>query len=195
MKNVLKKGLLSVALLTAVVVNASEKVNVKVAKASKMLAIELTKVAQGETLTIKDLRGEILFSEKLNKSDKFSKIFSLSTLPEGLYFVESKETSKVVVTPIIINNEGVALVENAAKTYLAPTIKLEGDILNVKVRNYTNAPVNITIYNEKGLLLTKTKNNTNTLVFGSFNIEELEEKNLTVSVSEGDYNFIEKVKL
>ena len=160
-----------------------------------MLAIELTKVAQGETLAIKDLEGEVLFSEGLSKSDKFSKVFSLSRLPEGLYFIESKEFAKIVVTPVILNKDGVALVENAAKTYLAPKINLEEDILKVKIRNYSKAPVTIAIYDEHDLLLTKTESNTNALVFGSFNLEKIKTKTLTVSVTEGDYSFIEEIKL
>jgi len=195
MRNLLKTGLVSVALLATVVVNASEKLNVKVAPASKMLAIELTEVVDGETISIKDLDGEVLFFEKLSKSSEYSKVFSFSTLPQGLYFVESKEAAKIQVTPVIINESGVAIVENASKTYTAPKVSLDGDILNVKVRNYGKAPVTISIYNELGALLTKTESNTNALVFGSFSTANVEAEKLTVSVTEGDYNFVEEVKL
>lgn len=195
MKNILKKGLLSVALIGSIAANASEKIKVKVAETSKMLAIELTNVKEGETISIKDLNGAALFSENLKEANEYTKVFSLSTLPEGLYFVESEESSKIVVTPVIISKDGVALVANATETYLAPEISIEGDVLKVMVRNYPKVPVSISIYSDSGSLLTIAEDNTNTLVFGSYKITDIKTEKLTVSVSEGDHSFIKEIKL
>ena len=195
MKNIIKKGLLGAALIGSIIANASEKIKVKVTGTSKMLAIELVNVEQGETVSIKDLNGETLFSENLQEAKEYTKIFSLSTLPEGFYFIESEESSKIVVTPLIINENGVALVENATETYLAPEISIEANVLKVMVRNYPKVPVTISIYNESGSLLTIAEDNTNTLVFGSYTITDLKTEKLTVSVSEGDHSFIKEIKL
>ena len=196
MKKIIKLGMLGVALLASVVVNASEKLNVKVASgSSKIISISLTEVTANEIIYVKDFQGEILFSEKLKKSEKYTKVFNFSTLPKGLYFVESKEEEKIEVTPIVINDDSVTLVDKSAKTYLAPKITLNGDIMKVLVRNYNNADVLITIYDESGVLLNETKGNTNTLVFGHYDIAKLNSEIVTVSVTEGDYNFIKEIKL
>lgn len=195
MKNALKLGLFSISFLATMVVNASEKLNVKVAATSKMLAIELTNVVDGETLVIKDLDGEVLFYERLGETNEYSKVFSFNTLPQGLYFVESKEISKVQITPVVINDKGVALVENSSKTYLAPEVSLDGEVLKVMVRNYEKVPVSIAIYDNSGALLSKTEGNNNTLVFGSYRTSSLETKKLILSVSEGDYSFVKEIEL
>ena len=198
MKKVIKLGLLSVALLSTVVINASEKLKVTVASnKAKMLAISLTEVSQGEIIHIKDFKGEVLFSEKLKKSETYTKVFSFSTLPFGLYFVESRDNEKVQVSPVVVNKDGVALVDKAMKTYLTPKVSVKGDILNVSIRNYNKVNVAISIYDNAGTLLNKTKGNTNTLVFGNYNISELksETEKLTISVTTGDYNFIEEIEL
>jgi len=196
MNKVIKLGLLSVALLATVVVNASEKLNVRVASSSsKMLSISLTEVDKGEVVYIKDFRGEVLFFEQLDEADNYTKIFSFSTLPDGLYFVESKTDKKVQSTPIIINKEGVALVGDSAKTFNAPEVTFNGDIMKVLIRNYSNAAVSIAIYDESGILINESDKNTNTLVFGHYDISKLNSESIVISVLEGEYNFVKEVKL
>jgi len=196
MRKVIKLGLLSAALLATVVVNASEKLSVKVASNSaKMLSISLTEVTSGEVIHIKDFKGEVLFSEKLKKSAAYTKVFSFSTLPQGLYFVESRDEEKVQVTPVVVSENSVALVEESVKTYLAPEITINGDIMKVLIRNYNNADVSIAVYDELGVLLKETKGNKNTLVFGHYDIKKLTSENITISVTEGDYNFTKEIKL
>jgi len=196
MKKLIKIGLLSVALLATVVVNASNKLSVKVASGnSKMLSISLTEVTLGETVYIEDFKGEVLFSENLLASDKYNKVFNLSSLPTGVYFIGSKEESKMQVTPIVINENNVALIKNSTKTYLAPEVTIEEGVLRVLIGNHNKEKVSIEVYDESGTLLDSTDSNTNALVYGSYEISDIESKTITISVSEGDCNFTKEFKL
>jgi len=60
------------------------------------------------------------------------------------------------------------------------------------VRNFNEVPVSITIYNTGGYEL-KTDNSKSLLVYNSYNFENLEKGEYIISVTQGDYNFIEKV--
>ena len=194
MKKLIRIGLLSVVLLTTVVANASEKLNVRVAsKASKVLSISLAEVTKGETLYIRDNEGVILFSEELEKVDKFKKVFNFSELPAGLYFVETKE--KEQSTPVLISNKNVALIVNFTKIYKAPTITIKDNVMNVLINNASHSDVPIDVYNQDGLLLNNSNHNTNVIVLGCFDISTLSDKKLIVSVSEGDYNFVQEIEL
>ena len=193
MNKVIKLGLLSVALLTTIVTSAADKLTIKVG--SKMLSISLTEVANNETVHIKDFQGQILFSETLNEADAYTKMFSFSTLPEGIYFIESRSEEKIQVTPVLVKTNSVDLVDRAAKTFTAPKITLEEGVINVYVRNENKVAVSILVYDEQGTLLSETENNTNTLVLAHYNINNLNTKKVTISVSEGDYNFVEEIKL
>ena len=196
MKKLIKIGLFSVALLAAVVVNASNKLSVKIASEnSKLLSVSLTEVMSGESVYIEDVAGTVLFSENLIKADSYSKVFNLSSLPTGVYFIGSKENDKLRITPIVVNNDSVILVKNSTKTYLAPEVTFESDVLRVAIHNQNKEEVSIEVFDESGTLLDSTESNSNALVYGSYDISEIESKTVTISVTEGDYNFTKEFKL
>ena len=196
MKKLIKKGLLSVALLAAVAVNASNKLNVEVASDnSKMLSISLEEVVSGETVYIEDYRGQVLYSENLEASKAYNKVFNLSSLPDGMYFIGSKEDEKIQVTPILVEESGVSLVTESTKTYLAPEVTIEEDVLRVMVRNYNNSEVLIEVFDELGTLLNTAELSSNTMVYGSYEISHRVSKTVTVSVTEGEENFTKEYKL
>lgn len=195
MGKLIKLGLLSVALLATIVVKASEKLSVKIgSKTSKIVSISLTNTTAGEVVYIKDFDGVILFSENLQKSPGYRKVFSFLTLPEGLYFVESKSEDKILSTPLVVGEETVNLVDNSAKVYTAPEITIEGDHAKVLVKNVNKVPVSITIFDQSGTSLSVEEDNTNELVYGHYDASHLDEKIIIVSVSEGEYSFVKEIK-
>ena len=193
MNKLIKLGLLSVALLGTIAANAADKIKVEVR--SKVLSISLTDVSNDETIYIKNLQGQILFSESLEKVAVYSKAFSFSTLASGVYFIESRGSEKIQVTPVVLSEDNVTLLEKESKTFTAPEVTLEGGVINVMVRNSNKVPVSIVVTDEEGTLLSETENNTNTLVIGHYDTAALVTKNIIVSVTEGDYNFVKEVKL
>ena len=133
-----------------------------------------------------------MFSENLKAADNYTKVFNLSSLPVGIYFVGSKEDKKLQVTPIVVNEDSVTLVKNSTKTYLAPEVSVEEDVLRVMVRNYNKEEVSIEVYDEFGTLLNSTEASSNTLVYGSYEISHSVSKKVIVSVTEGEHNFIKE---
>ena len=195
MKNLSKTALFTVAILSSLFVNASEIFNVKVAPSSKLLSIELMNVIEGETLVVKDNKGEILFFEELNKSVKYQRVFSFKELPKGIYFVENRSLNKIEVNPLVVKEDGVDLLKESSKTYLTPQVNLEDKILTIDVDNYSKVPVSIYIYDEFGVLQYSTENNTQTFVHRSYEISSLHTNKLIVSVSEGEEDFVKNINL
>ena len=196
MKKLIRIGLLSVALLATVAANASNKLNVKVtSENSKILSISLEEVTLGETLSIRDNQGVVLFSEELKEAHEYNKVFNFSTLPVGLYFIDDKDEEKIQSTPIVVSETNIALVENSSKTYVAPTITIKDNVMNVFINNEDHSDVSIDVYNQDGLLLNNSNHNTNTIVLGCFDISKLHDDKLIVSVTEGDYSFVEEIEL
>ena len=196
MKTITKLGLLGLTLFTTMIANASEKLNVKIAsEASKILSISLSEVVSGETILIKDLKGEVLFSEKIEATEKYEKVFNFSTLPLGVYYIESKDDKKIETTPITVSSESISLIENSRKTYLAPEVAIEEGVLRISINNCNKEKVTIALYNELGILMDLTEPNTNTLVFGSYEISEIGSRIIRVSVTEGEHNFTKEYTL
>ncbi len=193
MKNLIKTGLLSVALLTSLVANASKIITTASAK-DKVVYIGLTNISKGEIISIKDTDGVRLYSEVLEQDESFNKKFDFSTTPSGIYFIETKEAKEITVTPVIVSEDKVSIITDSSKRFRAPSVKLEGTIARVLVRNFNEVPVEINIYDTNGETL-KTETRNNLLIYNAYNFSDLKEGTYTISVTQGDYNFTETIKL
>jgi len=187
-----KTGLLSVALLATVVANASKIVTTNSSK-NKVVNIALTEITEGETLSIIDTNGVRLYSETLEQNKAYTKNFDFSTLPLGIYFIETKETKQIAVTPIVVEENRVSILTDNIKRFRAPEIKIDETIARVMVRNFNEAPVSITVYDSDGYEL-KTDYSKSLLIYNAYNFERLGKGEYTISVTQGDYNFTEKIK-
>ncbi len=193
MNKLIKTGLLSVALLASLVANASKIITTASSK-GKVVYIGLTNISEGEVISIIDTDGVRLYSESLDQSLSFNKKFDFSTTPNGIYFIETKEAKEITVTPVIVSEDKVAVVTESSKRFRAPKVKIDGDIARVLVRNFNESPVSITIYDADGNVL-KTESSESLLIYNAYNFTNLKEGTYTVSVSQGDYNFTETIKL
>ena len=187
MNKLLKLGLLSVALLTAAVVQASSKIIVKAAK-TKKVEISLGEVVSPETLTIKDIQEVVLFSKEIIKGDSFVKTFDFSKIPTGVYFIEVKETEKIEVTPLVITKEGALIVPNSTKSYLAPRVSLDGKEAKVFVQNFNKELVKLSVVNNAGIELYESQSE-ELVSYNAFNFEDVEEGTYKLYTSIGDYSF------
>lgn len=193
MNRLIKTGLLSVALLAAVVVQASNKIVVKAAE-SKKVEISLSEVVSAETLIIKDVQNIILFSEEVAKGQSFEKTFDFSTIPAGLYFIEVKEAKKVEVTPILITETSAAIVPNSSKKYKSPNISLDDKLAKVFVNNFNEDKVSLVLVNESGQEL-YTKETKELVSYSALNFEALPSGDYTLYTRIGDYGFEDTITI
>ncbi|WP_010177449.1 Ig-like domain-containing protein [Aquimarina agarilytica] len=195
MKKLFKGGLLSVALLAAVVVNAAEKMNVKVL-GSKALNVSLSGVAKGESLSIVDKSGITLFSETLSQADVFEKTFDLTYLPEGVYFLESNEEKRINVSPILIANNKVSLIAGGSKVYNEPRVVVNGSIAKVVLDNSSKTDVVITVRDADDSELLRSEVLTAENIYKKFDFSALPKgETYTITVKEDDYYFIKEINL
>ncbi len=193
MNKIIKKGLLSVALLAAVVVQASNKIIVKAAEAKKV-EISLSDVVSAETLTIKDVQNVTLFSESIKKGESLVKTFDFSTIPTGLYFIELRTENRVEVTPVLITEASAAIVSNSIKKYKAPHISLDGRVAKVLVNNFSKEAVKLTLVDGNGSELFK-KESKDLVSYSALNFESLASGDYTLYTSIGDYSFVDTITI
>lgn len=193
MKNLIKIGCVGVALLTSVITHASKIVTTASAK-SKVVYISLVNVTKGEVLNIKDTDGVKLYSESISDESSFNKKFDFSSTPNGIYFIETKESKEITVTPVIVSEDKVSILTASSKRFRAPSITVDGDIARILVRNFNEVEVSIVIYDEGGNILKEEKSK-NLLIYNAYNFANTDKGTFTVSVTEGDYNFTETFKI
>ena len=147
-----KKGLLSVALLATVVAKASKIVTVN-SPGAKVVNITFSQVSQGEKFSIVNANGNILLEEVLNKAESYVKTINFSPLKEGIYFLETKKEKEVKVTPIFIKSNSVNIATGLTKTYSAPKISTDGNLIHLLVKNFDKSSVSVSISDKNGKYL------------------------------------------
>ncbi len=194
MNKIIKKGLLSVALLaTVVAAQASNRIIVKGTEAKKV-EISLSDVVSAETLTIKDVQNVALFSENVKKGESLVKTFDFSTIATGLYFIELKAENRVEVTPVLITENSVSILSESVKKYKAPHISLDGSVAKVLVNNFSKELVKLTLVDDNGVELLK-KESKDLVTYSALNFEGLASGDYTLYTSIGDYSFVDTITI
>jgi|GEM_PF-1877152 len=190
-----KTGLLSVALLATVVANAS-KIGVVKSSKDKIVNISFTEITKEETISVIDIQGVKLYTEKLKNKNSYIKKFDFSSLPIGIYFFESRGAKEINVTPIIIKKDIATVLSEDTKTYNAPEIKLDTDtsIASVMVKNFDSSTVVITIYDAYGNELENSIYK-NLLVYKAYNFSKSKKETYTISVTQAGYTFNKSIDL
>ena len=105
MKNLIKKSIVFVLLLTTSLSNAIETPSLRNLNDGKTTILTLLHVKQGNRLKIKDLSGKVFYEESIQSSGKFKKGFNLSLLANGEYYFELDKYLEVIKIPFkVIKN-------------------------------------------------------------------------------------------
>ncbi|WP_010177446.1 hypothetical protein [Aquimarina agarilytica] len=193
MKKILKLGLLSVALLTTVVVNASNKVKVEVL-ASNELSITMSEVIEGEVLSVSDKKGEVVFSEILSASSSYTKTLDFSKLTQGVYYVKAETAKAIKVTPFIIVPDQVKIVKGATKTYNTPVFETENDIIKLDIDNKDQHEVSITVYAKNSSIPLEEVRLNAPKITKNYNFKSLPVSEYKIIVYQGDYSYVKTIK-
>ena len=122
MINLLKKGLLLAVLLTAVQSYAT-KIPAVDRDEYETAMLTFMDVKQGNKIQVKDMKGTVIYKEKVHNVEEFENRFNLSFLPDGQYLIELVRKKEVVVMPVEIADNQVAFYTKAA--YVENTRKIE----------------------------------------------------------------------
>jgi len=119
MKNLIKKSLLIVAVITTIASTASEfEGNVNITKIeAKLIHFKVKNNYEDLTVRVKDIYGEVLYSEQF-ETQNFSKKFDLTTLPNGDYFIEVKGNTAIEIMSFTVNSKEVKLNYTSNTRYL-----------------------------------------------------------------------------
>jgi hypothetical protein len=153
MKTKLKKVMLVAMIvlftsLNAVAFEDSLKVN-----ETKSFDLVLSEVSNSTTITLKDRRNNILYSQSIEKGESFAKTFNLELLPEGDYTVEIENAIKVKAMNLVVGEETVMVSEASESEFYKPVVTGKGSIVYVTKFAPDNAPLYVAIYNMRNELV------------------------------------------
>ncbi len=195
MKRVINLCLLTCIILFSTIVKASDVLSVKIENSST-INVSLSNISQGQKLYLKNYSGTILFNITLDAMSSYRKYFNMSTVEDGVYFVETETEFDIKVTPVLKNTKGVALINNSAVTVFKPKVKVENAIAKVLFTRSEKSPLTITIYDEDGVLLFTEKANNDELIFQrTYSFSDVPSGKYSIYFSLKDRQFIKEVSI
>ena len=195
MKNLIKKSLVVVILMIALLSNASEKDrSIKIiSHESKVVQLYLNNHDGSSELVLKDAYGIQLYQYSI-KGKEFSKTFDLSELPDGNYFFELNGQTKIKTLPFSV---AVKKVEFDKETIVfKPIVRLKSNAVYISKFTLKEDELEVFLFDENRNLLFSKKligeNNLNLIL----NLKNLKSGSYKLQLKNGGklYNEIIKVK-
>lgn len=194
MKNLIKKSLLVVAVLTTIVMNGANidnNVEVNVID-SKLIDLKLKNSDGDLTISVRDAYGETLYTEKF-EGNYFSKKYDLNTLPTGDYYFEIEGQTKINLMPFNVTSEGIEFNNKVESVYYKPTVRQEGDLVFISKIALNNENFTISLYDNHLNMLYKEEISGDVNLGKTLNLMKLKQGSYSIVMKSGGKSFEQKV--
>lgn len=121
----------------------------------KRVKVEFKAVKKGNTLTIKQRNGVILYSSEIKNTGTFSKIFDLSALTSGNYIAELEKDFEIIEKSFKVEN-GTVIFTSDDETEFKPVIRTQNELVLISKISFNHKPVEVTIYYEDDVIYSET---------------------------------------
>ncbi len=146
MKNLIKRSIVMVVLLTTLLGNANEISSLRNLNNEKTTMLTLLNVKEGNQLFIKDVFGLILYKESIKDSGEFVKGFDLTSLPDGAYYFELDKDLEITVIPFEVKMSIVEFNKEMETTIYKPYITIKENRVLVSKLSLDKQPLEVKIY-------------------------------------------------
>jgi len=154
MKTINLKRVLGAALLMMTVAYVSAIEPVVSITGQKKIVLVIDNINEATNLVIKDNNGYKFFTQAVEKSsEKFAKIFDLTTLPDGSYSIEFEGSTKVTNFALNIVDNKISFSSLVKTIAYKPMVVERDNKVTVTKFNPENKPLNVSIYNNIGELV------------------------------------------
>jgi hypothetical protein len=160
----IKKNILVALMFGTLITNANEKDNKNNKEAkSSTVKVEFINVKKGQTLTIKNYNGLILYNSEIKNSGDYSRTFDFSALENGIYSAELNKDFEIVIKQFYVENGLVTFLHNKEEKIFKPIIRTEGELLLISKISFNNEPLKVTLYYNDETVLSETISGDNIL--------------------------------
>jgi hypothetical protein len=150
--------------------------------AEQKFALTINKLKEKAEIILRDQEGIILMNETADASGAYAKVFNLSNLPEGTYYMSIRTSTRETVQPIKLDKNGVTVVESKRKEIYSPTIKSTPKYVDVSLYNGKIDDVKISILDNNAQLVFEEELNNVLIVEKRYNTDKLQWGNYTMIV-------------
>ena len=191
MKKVVR-SIATVALMFVVATSMAKEPTLSVSPhTKKSLIFEMEAPSAQTVISILDIEGVIIYSEKVGDVASYSKKFDLRNLPDGDYVLKVEDTLKETLFELNVDNSNVLIEERRENT--KPVFKKNAQKVFLNLLNSDKEDVKITIYDsENRVVFNETVVNA-VLVEKAFNFEKAYKDTYMVVVKNGEGSYYESI--
>ncbi len=148
MKKLVSISLVLVAMLASQLGYSNEYVFVTTNPSDKVAEVTFEKVEKGFTLTLKDNRSEVLYTETMEQSGSYSKRFDLTLLPDGVYYFELDSKDAIKVVPVQVKGTTATFITEEERNILKPEVRVSDGLVYLSKESKDHKSVIIDVYYE-----------------------------------------------
>ena len=193
MKTIIKKYLVVVMMFATLINYANEnKTSINVIDGKKV-RVEFKTVKKGQTLSIKDENGIVIYSYEIKTSGAYSKIFDLSKLEKGNYTTELEKDFEIVVKSFKVLEGEISFEEEI--TIFKPKVRIENNLVYISKISFDKQPLKISLYYKDEVILTETVTNSDDILNRVYRVLEDKKGNYSVVIKSNGRSFIKNFKI
>ena len=193
MKTILKTATAIALMLVTVTGMAKEpKLSVSSEENDKALVLEWDTQMEETSIKIKDLQGNIIFSEKVRDTDVYIKRFNLESLEEGDYFLTAENALRTITYNISID-EDIRIIEK--KENVKPTFKQTEDNVLVNYLNLDGDKVEIKVWDNGNNLVFQETFKNELIIEKAFNFKKAPKNNYTIVVRDANGTYYKGIEV
>ncbi|MCB0548050.1 MAG: T9SS type A sorting domain-containing protein [Phaeodactylibacter sp.] len=161
--------------------NLLPSITLKNIPAERKFSLSIEGLTEKAEITLSDIDGQVLLSQKTEGQKEFAKVFNLNQLPSGDYFLTVATSLRETVQPITLTETEVLVDYNKKREFFSPVIQVKGEHIDVSMFNgrIGNVTINIldhnneTVFQEKleNVLVVEKRYNLDQLHWGRYSIE------------------------
>lgn len=186
------RSIATVALMFVIATSMAKEPTLSVTpNTEKSLIFEMDTPSEKTIISILDIDGVIIYSEKVTSAATYSKKFDLRNLPDGNYMLSVEDMLKKTTFKFDIDKSNVFIEER--KENAKPIFKKNGQMVFLNLLNATKEDVKITIHDSENRLVFNETVADTFLVQKAFNFEKAYADTYMMVVKNGEDTFYENI--
>ena len=125
-------------------------------KAKKTVKVEFDYVKKGQTLTIKNNKGNAVYNNEIENAGSYSRTFNISALEDGIYAAELNKSFEIIIKSFYVKNGLVTFLKNKDEKIFKPVIRTVDNILLVSRLAFEDDALDVVIYYNDEVILSET---------------------------------------
>ncbi|QOD60105.1 hypothetical protein H9I45_12240 [Polaribacter haliotis] len=160
----------------------------------KRVKVEFNAVKKGNTLTITQKNGPVLYSSEIENSGTFSKIFDFSALESGSYVAELNKDYEIIIKSFEVKNGLVIFSENDI-TEFKPVIRTENELVLISKISFNQKPVQVTVFYKDDVIYSETIKGTEKILNRVYKVSKELKGNYKVIVNTNNRSYSQDFNL